>query len=131
MNDELRDIKPLLEIADISYFIYVGLIFFVGMFLIVLFLLIGKRIWLTRKVNMKKVYFERLKNIDWKESKWAAYEVTFLGRFFLDSAPRVEEIYLQLLVMLEPYKYRKKVPKIDEMTLNQYHLLVHVIDESI
>ena len=79
---------------------------------------------------MKKVYFQRLKNVDWKHSKQAAYEVTFFGRLLSDE-PRVEEIYKQLVPMLEAYKYRKEVPVIDEVTLRQYNLLVHIIDETL
>jgi len=130
MENELRDIKPLLEIADYSYALFLLLSFILFTIVVTLLFFMGKRLWLTRKVNMRKVYFERLKSVNWEDTKQAAYEVTFLGRA-LATEPRIEEIYKQLLPLLEPYKYRKEVPPIDAQTINQYKLLVHVIDESI
>jgi len=130
MENELRDIKPLLEISDYSYALFLLLSFSLFTIVLTLLFFMGKRLWLTRKVNMRKVYFERLKSVNWEDTKHSAYEVTFLGRA-LATEPRIEEIYKQLLPLLEPYKYRKEVPPIDAQTINQYKLLVHVIDESI
>ena len=131
MENELRDIKPLLEIPDSSYYLYIGLIT-VGILVILgLLFFVVKKFWDGRKENMKKKDFERLKMVDWSDSKQASYEVTLLGRALIEVDPRVEEIYSQLLPMLEAYKYRKEVPSMDDETLKQYNLLVHVIDESI
>ena len=130
MEDGLRDIKPLLEIADDGYLIFIVVSSILGVILLLLLYFFLKRLWLNRKVNMRKVYFERLKSVDWRDTKKAAYEVTFFGRA-LANEPRIEEIYNQLVPMLEPYKYRKEVPLVDVETANQYKLLVHVIDESI
>jgi len=130
MNGELRDIKPLLEIADDSYTIFIVLALFMGFIILTLLFILFRKLFSNRKKDMKKVYFQRLKNVDWKHSKQAAYEVTFFGRLLSDE-PRVEEIYKQLVPMLEAYKYRKEVPVIDEVTLRQYNLLVHIIDETL
>jgi len=130
MNEELRDIKPLLEIPDHSYTLFIALASFMVLILIALLFFLGKQLWEKRKVNMRKVYFERLKTVDWSNSKKAAYEVTFFGRA-LCNEPRIEEIYKQLLPMLTAYKYKKEVPNVEEETLRQYDLLVHVVDESI
>lgn len=130
MENELRDIKPLLEIPDSSYVVFIILSLILLITILILLFFFGKKLWLNRKVNMRKIYFERLKSVDWNNTKKAAYEVTFFGRALV-SEPRIEEIYKQLLPMLEPYKYRKEVPMIDVETRKQYKLLVHVIDESI
>ncbi len=129
-NLTLRDIKPLLEIPDYSYYLFIGLISLLVVIVLLLLFFLIKRFWKNRKVNMKKLYFKQLKEVNWKESKQAAYEVTELGRHFSDDK-RCSEIYRQLVPMLEVYKYKKEVPSIDDETLNQYNLLVHVIDESI
>jgi len=131
MKDELRDIKPLLEIPDSSYYIYIALIALGVLLILGIVFFVVKKFWDNRKVNMNRVYLERLKNVDWSDSKQASYEVTFFGRSLLDVDARVEEIYNQLLPMLEAYKYRKEVPSIDDETMKQYNLLVHVIDEAI
>ena len=130
MNGELRDIKPLLEIPDHSYAIFMTLALFMGLLVLSLLFILLRKFWIKRKENMEKVYFKRLKNVNWNRTKEAAYEVTYLGRLFTDE-PRVEEIYKQLIPMLEAYKYRKDVPSVDGDTLRQYDLLVHVIDETI
>ena len=80
---------------------------------------------------MQKVYFEQFKNLDWSEVKTSAYEATRLGRLLTKENERSKEIYEQLVPMLEAYKYKKEVPMLDEDTLNQYNLLVHIIDESL
>jgi len=131
MNDELRDIKPLLEIADSSYYVYLGLITLAILLMVTVLFFIIKKFLDNRKKNMNKIYLERLKMVNWSNSKEASYEVTMLGRKLLGLHPRIEEIYTQLLPMLEVYKYKKEVPSIDTETLKQYSLLVHIIDESI
>jgi len=131
MNDELRDIKPLLEIPDSSYYLFLMLVFLGIAFLLVVIGLLIKKFWKKKKVDMQKVYFERFKNLDWLNVKESAYDATKLGRKLTFDNERTKEIYEQLLPMLESYKYRKEVPSLDEETLKQYNLLVHVIDESI
>ena len=130
MENELRDIKPLLEIPDSSYYLFLALIVVGIVVLLMLLLFLFKKFWTNRKVNMKKVYLEALKNLDWSETKKSAYLATELGRK-LATEERTEEIYNQLLPLLEAYKYKKEVPMIDDETLKQYNLLVHVLDESI
>jgi len=130
MENELRDIKPLLEIPDSSYYLFLALILVGFVVLFVLLMFLFKKFWTNRKVNMKKVYLEALKNLDWSETKKSAYLATELGRK-LATEERTEEIYNQLLPLLEAYKYKKEVPMIDDETLKQYNLLVHVLDESI
>jgi len=130
MEDTLRDIKPLLELSDNSYYFYIGLIVFAFLALLVLILFLFRYFWKNREENMKKVYLKRLKNVDWSDSKQASYEVTFLAHKFIDEV-KVKEMYEQTLPLLEQYKYRKEVECVDEATLRQYKLLVHIIDESI
>ena len=79
---------------------------------------------------MRKVYFNQLKEINWDNAKESAYAVTYLGRE-LSTDDRSRDIYRDLVPMLEPYKYRKEVPKVDDKTIQQYNLLVHVLNESI
>jgi len=130
MNEGLRDIKPLLEIPDYSYAIFLALAFFMGLLVLSLLFILAKKFLVKRKTDQKRLYFERLKNVNWDRPKEAAYEVTFFGRALAEE-PKVEEKYKELVAMLEPYKYRKEVPKVDKDTLNYYNLLVHIIDESL
>ena len=129
-TEELRDIKPLLEIPDMSYYLYVGFLIFVGVLLLGLLFFLIKKFWLNRKKDIRKIYFKQLKEINWNNAKESAYAVTYLGRE-LSIDDRSRDIYRGLVPMLEPYKYRKEVPKVDNETIKQYNLLVHVLDESI
>lgn len=131
MDNELRDIKPLLEIPDSSYYIFLGLITLVVVLVLLVIWFLVKKFWKKRKVNMQKVYFKQFKHLDWRNTKQSAYEATELGRKLTLDNERGQEIYSQLVPMLEAYKYRKEVPALDEATLKQYNLLVHIIDESI
>ena len=131
MENELRDIKPLLEIPDNSYIVFLIVASFMSIIVLTLLYLLVKKLLSKRKESMKQVYFKRLKNIEWHNSKKAAYEVTFFARVLSDNDPRVKEVYTQLLALLENYKYRENVPSVDEETLKKYDLLVHLIDESL
>ncbi len=131
MENELRDIKPLLEIADGSYYMFLSLVF-LGVALV--FAIVGvltKRFWKKKRRSRREVYFDILKNLDWSKTKSSAYDATVIGRVLTADNERAKEIYEQLVPMLESYKYRKEVPALDEETLKQYNLLVHIIDESI
>jgi hypothetical protein len=131
MEDELRDIKPLLEIPDSSYYVFLALVALAVILLVAIVWFLVKKFWKKKKVNMQKVYFEQFKNLDWENVKQSAYEATELGRKLSFENEKTKEIYEQLVPMLESYKYRKEVPSLDEETLKQYNLLVQTIDESL
>jgi len=127
---QLRDIKPLLEIPDNSFYIYWGMIGFGILLILVILFFIFKKLWENRKINLAKEYLARLKAIDWSESKKAAYEATYYARL-LATDERRKELFSQLEPMLEKYKYKKEVDAVDQDTLNQFNLFVQVADESI
>ena len=130
MEDQLRDIKPLLEIPDTSYMLFLGGAVLLLIAALVALILLVRKILNERKMTPQQRYFYALKNINWEDPKKAAYAVTFLGRRLCED-DRSREIFSQLLPMLEPYKYKKEVPDVTLETLRQYNLLVHVIDESL
>ncbi len=128
--EELKDIKPLLEIPDNSYMIFLGLIIFgILLALGVLFFAI-KKFLEHRKANLAKKYLVKLHAIDWKDAKESAYTATHYARL-LATDDRREELFAQLEVHLEQYKYKKKVESVDEQTLKQFNLFVQVCDESV
>ncbi len=130
INDQLRDIKPLLEIPDSSYYIYWGLIIFAGLLVLGTVFFVLKKLWDNRKVNLAKGYLKALKEIDWIETKSSAYKATHYARL-LATDERRKELFSQLEPMLEQYKYKKEVDKIDQDTQNKFNLYVQVADESI
>ena len=130
LTAQLRDIKPLIEIPDSSFYIYWGLISFAVLLGLGILFFVAKKLWENRKKNLAKEYLAVLKSIDWSNSKKAAYEATHYARL-LATDERRKELFSQLEPMLEKYKYKKEVDQVDQDTLNQYKLFVQVADESI
>lgn len=130
ITSQLKDIKPLLEIPDSSYYIYWGLIIFASFLALGILFFVFKKLWDNRKINLAKGYVEKLKAIDWKETKKSAYEATHYARL-LATDERKKELFSQLEPMLEQYKYKKEVEAVDEETQNKFNLYVQVADERI
>jgi hypothetical protein len=129
-NMTLRDIKPLLEIPDISYYIYYGLIS-LGVAIVFVVLFFAIRIYLQRRrENLAKGYLASLKAIDWSNPKESAYKATHYARLLATDERRVE-LFEQLNPLLERYKYKKEVDEIDDETIRYYNLFVQVADESV
>lgn len=127
---QLRDIKPLIEIPDNSYYIYWGLIGFFTFLAAAILFFAAKKFWENRKENLAKKYLQILKDIDWVDSKASAYQATKYARLLATDERRLE-LFSQLEPMLEQYKYKKIVSEVDEDTRNQFNLFVKVADESI
>jgi hypothetical protein len=130
IKEQLKDIKPLLEIPDNSYYIYWGLIIFVALLLLGVLFFVAKKLWDNRKENLAKGYLQKLKEIDWKDTKKSAYEATHYARL-LATDERREKLFGQLEPLLEQYKYKKEVETVDTDTRNRFNLFVQVADESI
>ncbi len=130
ISEQLKDIKPLLEIPDSSYYIYWGLIDFALFLAVAIFFFIVKKLWDNRKINLAKGYLEALKKIDWQDTKKSAYEATQYARL-LATDERRKELFSQLEPLLEQYKYKKEVNEVDQDTQNKFNLYVQVADESI
>ncbi len=130
LTAQLRDIKPLMEIPDSTFYIYWGLITFGSFLLFGILFFIVKRVWDNRKVNLAKGYVAKLKSIEWTDTKRAAYEATEYARL-LATDDRKKELFSQLEPMLEKYKYKKEVESVDKETLNRFNIFVQVVDESV
>ncbi len=130
ISAQLRDIKPLMEIPDSSYYIYWGLIIFVSVLAVGILFFIVKKLWNNRKVNLQKGYLEAIKKIDWVETKKSAYEATHYARLLAVDERRTE-LFFELEPKLEQYKYKKEVDEIDDETKKLFNLYVQVADESV
>ncbi len=126
--NQLRDIKPLVDISDFSLYIFWGLIILVVGILIFLLIIFIKKF--SFKKNKEKEYLAALSRIDWSNPKKAAYEATYYGRL-LANDDRREKLFEELVKRLEPYKYKKEVGKVDEDVIKYFNLYKQVCDESI
>ena len=130
ISAQLRDIKPLMEIPDSSYYIYWGLIIFASLLAAGILFFVLKKLWDNRKVNLAKGYLEALHSIDWVDTKKSAYKATHYARL-LATDERRQELFSQLEPKLEQYKYKKEVDAIDDETQKLFNLYVQVADESV
>jgi hypothetical protein len=130
VTSQLKDIKPLIEIPDNSYYIYWGIIGFGILLILGISFFVFKKLYENRKINLAKGYLENLKSIDWKDTKKSAYRATYYARL-LATDDRKKELFSQLEPMLEKYKYKKEVDEIDEETQKKFNLYVQVADERI
>jgi hypothetical protein len=129
-GDQLRDIKPLMEIPDSSFYLFWGLIAFGTILLLAVFFFILKRYLEHRKANLAKKYLEQMHAIDWVNTKESAYAATRYARL-LATDERRKELFTQLEPLLEKYKYKKEVANVDDETLKKFNLYLQVADESV
>ncbi|WP_200762585.1 hypothetical protein [Nitrosophilus alvini] len=127
MMEKIRDIKPLVEIPDISFYAYIISFLLFSVFVAVLLFKVLK-ILKRKKRNERKILLQKLKSIDVSDSKKAAYEITKYGRKLVNDE-RSRRIFLELLPKLEKYKYRKKVPNMDEETIRYFTLFIETVNE--
>ena len=130
LTGQLKDIKPLLEIPDNSFYIYWAVIILATVIGLTTLYFVAKKIWENRKINLAKGYLTKLKAIDWENSKQSAYDATHYARLLATDERRLE-LFSQLEPLLEKYKYKKEVEEGDQDTLNRFNLYVQVADESI
>ncbi len=127
---QLKDIKPLVEIADSSMYLYWGLILFAIVCVTLLGIFLYTKVKKMKKVDLEKSYLEALEAIDWSSPKKASYKATHYGRL-LATDERREELFSQLLPQLEKYKYKKEIDQADEEMIRQFELYRKVCHGSV
>ncbi len=124
----LHDIKPLVDVSDNSFVLFVVLIAAVLLFLAgvgyLLYLFMKRR----KRENRRKDAYRALKNITFGDPKRAAYDITKYGYLFADDTPRNKEVYDNLLSRLAPYKYKKEVDALDAETKSYFKIYLGMID---
>ncbi|MEJ2468464.1 MAG: hypothetical protein P8Y51_05230 [Campylobacterales bacterium] len=124
----LHDIKPLIEIHDYTpYYLGAAAAVVLALLLVVAYLLV-MQYRRSRGRNRRRECLEALNGVDLDHAKDAAYAITRLGRCFASDSPRLEEAYRNLSRRLEPYKFKKTVPPIDEETRAYFRIYLGMID---
>jgi len=121
----LHDIKPLVDVPDNSIWLFSGVVI-ISIIILVALIIFAIRFFKKSK-NQPKILLEELKNIDTKNSKEAAYSITHYGELLLEKSSS-PELFDNLAQRLEPFKYRKEVPALDERTIKLYNLYVESIN---
>ena len=130
MNEDvlskLHDIKELENIPDNSIFIF-SILIFAGIILILAIIFLFIKHFKNRKVSDRKTYFNILKNIDFDDSKKAAYIITKYSRLIANN-DREKKLANELIEELEFFKYKKNVKKIDKLTKAKYSTFMEILD---
>lgn len=124
----LHDIKPLMEVNEYSFILFMGLIV-IGTILLLglaylLFLFLKRR----KKENTRKDAYALLQSVDFKDAKVSAYAITAHGFVFAEDSAQTKEAYANLVNRLAPYKYKKEVESIDAECKSYYEIYVGMID---
>lgn len=124
----LHDIKTIVEVQEYSlyYFIGISLIILV-LICIVIFYLYR---WFKNKntYNQRKEYIKILSALDFSDTKKSAYAITFFGALFKDDSQKHTQIYEDMILNLELYKYKKDVDKFDEIIILNVKSYLEIID---
>ncbi|MRI59213.1 MAG: hypothetical protein C6H99_06895 [Epsilonproteobacteria bacterium] len=127
MMEKLKDIKPLVEIPDYSFYLYLG-------FIVVVTLLASLAVYLLIKLmtkkgkNRRQEILEHLRSMDLKQSKNVAYEFTKWGRYLVRDESQAK-MYEDIVRKLTRYKYKKEAPPLDEELKREIKLFLRVNDE--
>lgn len=100
---EIRDIKPMLPMEDLTFYYVAGSFLFIVLLIFVYYLASKKR------VDEAK---ERLKSLDLSDSKKSAYEITRYGKKLITEQNK--ELFFELEYELKKYKYVKNPPSLNE-----------------
>ena len=120
----IKDIEPLEEIVD--YSLYITLVLALFLFSIFYFLILNLK---KKKPTLKEITLKRYKEIDFKNPKKDAYDITKYANI-LATNPKSKEIKERLLKKLEIYKYKKNVPSFDSEAIALYNLFLEVVENE-
>jgi cellulose synthase/poly-beta-1,6-N-acetylglucosamine synthase-like glycosyltransferase len=127
MNElQLNDIKNLVQIPDYSIYFYYGLIMLIISIFIAIIYIIYNYLK-NRKQNIRKIYFKKLKSVDFKNSKQSAYKITKYG-YLLVKTHKEKQFLEDLIDQLDKYKYKKNVPIIDDNVKNSFHIFMDILN---
>jgi len=130
MSDNIKDIKPFIDINDYSLYLFIFTVFVGIVLAYFMFRKVYKKVSSNCKIDCQKYYLYRLKSIDWREPKKAAYEATYYGRLLAQDKRR-KELFLQMKSKLDTLKYSRNNIEVDSETIKYYNLYKQVCDESI
>ena len=123
---KIHDIKDIVKIPDNSIFVYFTLIFFAFIILLSIIIFVIKYSQ-NKKENKRKIYFNILKDIEFKDSKSDAYTITKYLRLLVND-DREKRLAEDIINELEVYKYKRNVSSIDTNTKNKLTTLLDIID---
>ena len=123
---KIHDIKDIVEIPDYSIFLFSFLIFLALILLLIVIIYIIKY-FKNKKVNLRKEYFNTLKNISFDNPKEDAYTTTKYLRL-LAISDREKNLSNEIIEDLEKYKYKKNVKEIENSIKIKLSTFMDIVD---
>lgn len=124
---QLRDIRPIVEVPDISLYLLIGIVLLGVLLLSFLGWYAFRRFRKDKRASRRATYLQKLKEVDLSDSKKAAYTITRYGRLVADDE-QSRNLLAELVSLLEPYKYKKNVDDLSDEAIRSYHLFLGVVD---
>ncbi len=124
----LHDIKPIIEIQEYSFYYLLALIVLTIIILFGVAYLVYKWIEKRNAFNIRKEHLKLINEINFKDTKQAAYSITSYGYTFKDDSPRHSEMYKNLVDRLDEYKYKKDVELFDSEVMGYIELYKEMLD---
>ena len=109
--EELKDIKDIVEVPEYSFFILIGLTVFIVLLLSLAVYFFKNRRRRRKKITVKERALEKLKNIDFRDTKSVVYTFEEQSRLFLNE--KNQEKFDSIIKELTIYKYKKDIPALD------------------
>jgi hypothetical protein len=115
--DKLKEIKPIVEVTDFSFYYFITIIFI--SFIIIAFVLYKyfTKVKKTKKLTQKQIALKRLKNLNFKDVKNIVYSFTVDGFLFINDKNR--DKFKTLEEKLEQYKYKKDIQNLPNKLKNE------------
>jgi hypothetical protein len=125
--DSLKDIKPIIEIPDYSFYI-LCLLATVGVLLLIAIIYNIYKYFKSIGKTPRDISLKILKNIDFQNPKDSAYAITHHGKI-VATDHRSQKVLKDLNIKLENYKYKKNVKEIDSETKKEFQLFLEVVEQ--
>jgi len=103
---QLKDIKGVVAVPDNSLYIFVSILLLVLLLIGFILYKYFTRIKRSKRATPRELALQRLKNLNYKDTKEVVYTFSVDGYQFLNDANRAE--FEAIENALEPYKYKKE-----------------------
>jgi len=114
---QLKDIKPIVEVHDMSLYYLIALIALIVLTGIYLAYKYFTKIRKTRKPTHKQIAFEKLKSLDYTHTKEIVYSFSVDGFLFVNEKNR--EQFESIEKELENFKYKKDVEELPKELIEE------------
>ena len=109
--EKLKDIKDIVDVPDYSIYLLIGVTICVVILLFIALYLFKHRRKRRKRKSPKEIALERLKSIDFSDTKSVVYTFEELGKLFLDEKNQSE--FESIKKELTIYKYKRDIPPLD------------------